>query len=59
MEGWVIALLVKGLSLVALAFAYYVVVYKGSHLIGKFIPEGKIKDFLLRERGDTGSGTGR
>ncbi len=59
MEGWVIALLVKGGSVVALAFAYYVFVYKGSHFIGKFIPEGKVKEFLFRERGDTGAGTGR
>jgi hypothetical protein len=57
MDTWVIALLVKGVTLVVLAFAYYVVVYKGSHLLGCFIPNGKVKEFLFRERGDTGAGT--
>jgi hypothetical protein len=59
MDGWLIALLLKGVALVSLAFGYYVVVYKGSYLIGRFIPNGKFKDFLFRERGRTGTGTGR
>ncbi len=45
--------------MVALVFAYYVVVYKGSHLIGRFIPEGKVKEWLFRERGDTGTSASR
>jgi hypothetical protein len=57
MDTWVIVLLVKGVAVVFLAFAYYVVVYKGSHLIGRLIPEGKVKEFLFRERGDTGAST--
>ncbi len=56
MENWVLALLLKGVAVVILAFGYYVVVYKGSHLIGRFIPDGKIKEWLFRERG---SGSGR
>lgn len=59
MEGWLIALLMKGSAVVLLAFLYYVFVYKGSHFLGRFIPDGKIKDALFRERGDTGAGTGR
>lgn len=59
MEAWVIALLMKGAAIVLLAFCYYVFVYKGSHLIGRFIPDGKLKEWLFRERGDTRTGTGR
>lgn len=59
MEAWVIALLVKGVTLIALAFAYYVVVYKGSHLIGRFLPNGKLKEFLFRERGSAGASPSR
>lgn len=56
---WIIALVVKPLSLVALIFLYYVFVYKGSHLIGRFIPEGRIKSALFRERGGSRSRPGR
>lgn len=56
---WIIALLVKPLSLVALVFLYYVTVYKGSHLIGRFIPDGRIKRALFRERGSGSSRSGR
>lgn len=49
----------KGAAIVLLAFGYYVVVYKGSHLIGRFIPSGRVKEWLFRERGDTRTGTGR
>lgn len=59
MENWVLALLMKGAAIVLLAFGYYVVVYKGSHFIGRFIPDGRVKEWLFRERGDTGAGTGR
>ena len=45
--------------IVLLAFGYYVVVYRGSHLIGRFIPNGRLKEWLFRERGDTRTGTGR
>lgn len=59
MENWVLALLLKGVAVVILAFGYYVVVYKGSHLIGRFIPDGKVKEWLFRERGDSRTGSGR
>ena len=59
MENWVLALLLKGVAVVILAFGYYVVVYKGSHFIGRFIPDGKVKEWLFRERGDARTGTGR
>jgi hypothetical protein len=59
MENWVLALLMKGAAIVLLAFLYYVVVYKGSHFIGRFIPDGKVKEWLFRERGDSRTGTGR
>lgn len=59
MEAWVAALLMKGAAIVLLAFGYYVVVYKGSHFLGRFIPDGKFKEWLFRERGDARSGTGR
>ena len=29
------------------------------HLIGRFIPDGKVKEWLFRERGDSRAGTGR
>lgn len=59
MEAWVIALLMKGAAIVLLAFGYYVVVYRGSRLIGRFIPNGRLTEWLFRERGDTRTGTGR
>lgn len=59
MENWVLALLLKGAAILLLAFGYYVFVYKGSHVLGRFIPDGKLKEFLFRERGDAGTGTGR
>lgn len=58
MEAWVIALLMKGAAVVLLAFGYYVVVYRGSHLIGRFIPNGRIKEWLFRERGGGSSRSG-
>lgn len=45
--------------MVALVFAYYIVIYKGSHLLGKIIPDGKVKEFLFRERGNADTGPGR
>lgn len=59
MEAWVLALLMKGAAVVLLAFAYYVVVYRGSQFLGRFIPDGKLKEWLFRERGDARTGTGR
>ena len=56
---WIIALLVKPLSLVALVFLYWLVVYKGSHLIGRLIPEGRVKNALFRERGSGSRRSGR
>lgn len=58
MDGWVLALLLKGSAVVLLALFYYVVVYKGTQLLGRFIPEGRIKDFLFRERGETRTASG-
>lgn len=55
MDNWVIAVFLKGAAVVLLALLYYVFVYKGSHFLGRFIPDGKWKDFLFRERGDGGS----
>lgn len=59
MENWVLALLLKGAAIMLLAFGYYVVVYKGSHVLGRFIPDGKLKEWLFRERGDARTGTSR
>jgi hypothetical protein len=59
MDVWLIGLLIKGVSMVALVFAYYVVVYKGSHLLGKLFPEGKVKEFLFRERGNADASPSR
>ena len=53
------ALMLKGAAIVLLAFGYYVVVYKGSLFLGRFIPDGKLKEWLFRERGDARTGTGR
>lgn len=50
MTEWVTALLLKGVAGVAILFAYYVVVYRGSHFIGRFITNRKLYDFLFRER---------
>jgi hypothetical protein len=55
MESWFVAMLVKVPAVVAIAFLYYVIVYKGSHLIRRFIPEGRVKEFLFRERGSSGT----
>ncbi len=51
MTAWHWALLLKPLGALLIIAAYYVVVYKGSHLLGRFIPNGKVKEFLFRERG--------
>lgn len=51
MQGWAWTLVLKPLAVVAVVFAYYVVVYKGSHLIGRLLPNGRLKEFLFRERG--------
>lgn len=56
---WIIALLIKGVSMMGLVFVYYWTVYKGSLWIGRLIPQGPFKTFLFRERGRCGSGTGR
>lgn len=58
MEGWMLALLMKGAAGIGLAFGYWLVVYKGAALIGRFIPPGRVKDFLFRERGRQGAGPG-
>lgn len=49
--SWWIALLLKPLFVAAFAFAYYVIVYRGSHVIGWFITSPRLYDFLFRERG--------
>lgn len=50
MLSWLLALLIKPLFVGAFALAYYVVVYRGSHWLGRFIPD-PLFDFLFRERG--------
>lgn len=50
MDSWAMALLMKGVAAVGIAAAYYVVVYRGSHLIGRFIKNPRLYDFLFRER---------
>lgn len=55
MDNWVIAIFLKGAAVLLLAFLYYVFVYRGSHFLGRFIPAGKWKDFLFRERGNSGT----
>lgn len=55
MEGWVIALLMKSGAVLGLAFFYWMIVYKGSKALCRLFPDGKLKDFLFRERGDAGS----
>lgn len=55
MTAWMLGLLLKGAAVVLIAFLYYVFVYKGSHFLGRFIPDGKIKEALFRERGDGGT----
>lgn len=51
MEPWSWSLILKPLAVVLIAAAYYFLVIKGSQTIGRFIPDGKLKDFLFRERG--------
>lgn len=51
MPTWGWALLLKPLAAVGVAFVYYVVVYKGSRFIGRFITNKRLRDFLFRERG--------
>lgn len=51
MDVWVVALLLKAVAGVAIVWLYYVFVYKGSHLLGRFIRNDAIYDFLFRERG--------
>lgn len=51
MSGWLLALAMKSVAVLGLAFAYYVVVYRGSQWLGRFIPEGRLKEALFRERG--------
>lgn len=55
MEGWITALLLKAAGVLVLAFFYWLVIYKGTKALGRIFPEGKLKDFLFRERGDTGA----
>lgn len=50
MGSWLLALLLKPLFVAVFAFAYFVVVYRGSLLLGRLIP-GPMYDFLFRERG--------
>jgi hypothetical protein len=57
MQSWVVALLLKGVAAIAVAFAYYVIVYRGSHVLGRYIKNPKLYDFLVRERGREGAGS--
>lgn len=51
---WALAVLLKLPIAVALALAYYVVVYRGSLWLGRFIKNPRLYDFLFRERGHQG-----
>lgn len=52
MSNWALALLLKFVIALGLVAAYYFVVYRGAHFIGRFIKNRKLYDFLFRERGD-------
>lgn len=56
MEGWSWGVLLKPAIGLVLVVAYYVVVYRGSKWLGRFIPEGRIKEALFRERGSDYAG---
>lgn len=51
MENWQYVLILKPLAVLVVAGVYYVCVYRGSHYLGRFIPQGRVTDFLFRERG--------
>lgn len=59
MTAWSWGLLLKPLIAVGILAAYYLVVYRGSRTIGRFIKNDRLYDFLFRERGrnDPGYGT--
>lgn len=59
MDAWSWGLLLKPLAAVVIAALYYFFIYRGSHLIGRFIKNDRLYDFLFRERGrnDPGYGT--
>lgn len=52
MDNWLWALLLKPLVFLAMAAAYYVFIYRGTQWLGRLFPDGKLKDFLFRERGN-------
>lgn len=51
MSAWLLALLIKPVMAYAFVVAYFFVVYRGSHLLGKLITSPRLYDFLFRERG--------
>lgn len=51
MSAWLLALLIKPVMAYAFVAAYFFVVYRGSHLIGRLITSPQAYDFLFRERG--------
>lgn len=48
--AWLLALLLKPLFVVGFAFAYYLLIYRGSLWLARFIPD-PLFSFLFRERG--------
>lgn len=49
--AWLLALLLKPLFVVGFVYAYYLIVYRGSLWLGRFITNPSLFDFLFRERG--------
>ena len=49
---WWVVLLLKPLAVLVVSFVYWLIVYRGSHWLDRFIPAGKLKAALFRERGD-------
>ncbi len=56
MQGWIIGLALKPIVTVAVAFGYYLLVFRGGRFICRFLP-ADIAECLLRSRGrnDTAS----
>lgn len=56
---WALALLLKFPIAVGIALLYYLIVYRGSLLLGSYIKSPRLHDFLFRERGRQGATTAR
>lgn len=51
---WATALLLKLPIAVVIALLYYLIVYRGSLWLGRYIKSPRLYDFLFRERGRQG-----